>query len=249
MGLLTKIEEVISLPLELFQTRKGFQPVDACRLVLRCMERGAKKGISKTYAPNRFNMYLSSADYREYKPFMSLIQSDIKGELRRVIEERSYLLAGELAIDILEDPEQEAGLPRIEGRMQGEKDPVSVILTRKNTDGDASAWRQIEARNAARNQTRNDAQTDEQDRDAPTVILLPEYPNPADSGVSIIQDVQARLETGIDGVCFHLGNGRLYLENRYGYSKATVNGRVQKETLISDADRIHIDRMTFVYKK
>ena len=97
MALLTRIEDIISIPMELFHKQKGFHPVDLNRMAMRCMERGCRKGIKQVYAPNRFEVVLNPADHDDLRPFLSIIRSDITGELRRVIEERNYLLAGDLS--------------------------------------------------------------------------------------------------------------------------------------------------------
>ena len=70
MGILTKVEDIISIPLEVFHRQKGFHPVDLNRLALRCMEQGTRKGINKVYAPNRFRVLLNPGDYRELHPFL-----------------------------------------------------------------------------------------------------------------------------------------------------------------------------------
>lgn len=127
MALLTKIEDIVSIPMEVFHRQKGFHPVDLSRSALRCLEQGCRRGIKQIYAPNRFDVRLCPEDYKELQSFLSVIRSDISGELRRVISERKYLLAGELKIEIIEDPEVQEGKPRVDGYMQGENDNKTTI--------------------------------------------------------------------------------------------------------------------------
>jgi hypothetical protein len=126
MALLTRIEEFISRPMELFHKQKGFQPVDLNRMALRQMEIGCRKGIRQTYAPNHFIVCLNPHDLKDLDAFLEMICSEIKGELRRVVEERQYLLAGELTVEIVNDHKVQAGQPRVEARMHGGFDPYSA---------------------------------------------------------------------------------------------------------------------------
>ncbi|MCD4678719.1 MAG: DUF3662 domain-containing protein [Desulfobacula sp.] len=236
MGLLTKIEEVIAKPLEIFHTKKGFQPVDVCRLALKCMERGAKKGINKTYAPNLFRVYLNKSDYREYRPFIDVICSDIKGELRRVIEERDYLLAGELSVEIFEDSALLSGLPKVEGLMQGEEEPRSII-TASEVEEESNTI--IDEENSAPKDF----------LDGKTVIMLPGGFDQENKGVSIINNILGTFDTDLPGVRFHFGFDGFFLENKNLDRRATVNGKVAMEFLIKDGDKLEIKDCKFKYKE
>jgi|GEM_PF-6158623 len=129
MALMTRIEEIINIPMEyIFHRRAGFQPVDLVRLAMRCMEQRTRKGIRQTYAPNRFSVLLHPSDYRELFGFLGILQSEIKGELRRVVEERNYLLAGELEVEILEEGRIKKGLPEVQAFMLGEAQPDASMV-------------------------------------------------------------------------------------------------------------------------
>jgi tetratricopeptide (TPR) repeat protein len=173
MALLTRIEEIIGIPLELFHQQKGFHPVDLSRLALRCMEQGTRQGIRQTYAPNAFTVLLHPADYEELKPFLDTISSDIKGEIQRVAEERSYLLAGNLAVTLTPNGETPEGKPKVNGMMQGEADPISTVML---SDAETSMMQPQE----------------ESERDAATVILLPADEKPCDDqieeGISFLKE-------------------------------------------------------------
>lgn len=177
MALLTRIEEIISIPLELFHQRKGFHPVDLNRMALRCMEQGTRKGIRQIYAPNAFTVLLSPADYRELSPFQDTIRADIKGELRRVAEERNYLLAGDLSVALVSDEETPAGVPQVNGVMQGKDEPMSTVLL-ADVEKPATPL------------------TDNTRRDAPTVILVPAeeqaVDDPVAEGISFLREGQVK---------------------------------------------------------
>jgi hypothetical protein len=183
MALLTRIEEIISIPLELFHQRKGFHPVDLNRMALRCMEQGTRKGIRQVYAPNTFTVLLNPSDFRDLHPFLGTIGSDIKGELRRVAEERSYLLAGDLSVTLTTDEETPEGKPQVRGSMQGEAEPVSTVMLSDIHTQTLSA-------------------PDNVGRDAPTVILLPVAAHttdvPAENGLSPVG--QRQLDAPTDGL-------------------------------------------------
>ena len=157
MGLLTRVEEFISTPLEYFHNRKGFQPVDLNRLAQRCMESGSRKGIRRVYAPNRYEVLLSEWDFAELHPFLETICADIGSELQRVAEERDYMLAGEISVEIKKDPSVSKGFPQVKGHMQGDEEPRSVVTFSEENQGLAS---------------------DTNNRDCKTVLLMREVRKP-----------------------------------------------------------------------
>lgn len=177
MALLTRIEEILSIPMEAVHNRRGFQPVDLTRRAVRSMEQGARKGIHKTYAPNRFHVLLSPVDYEELYPFLAMICSDIRGELRRIVEERDYLLAGELQVDVLMDESTETGKPEIKGCMVSD-DPLD-----DEPAGDSRGPHDRMTETTAL-------------RDAGTVIMLPNeappQPNALETGISLLKAGHAR---------------------------------------------------------
>ena len=119
MALMTKIEEFLSIPMEKIHDQRGFHPVDLCRKVVRCLERGKRRGIRQTYAPNRFTVRLHPSDYKELRPFVGMIRSEIKGELHRVVQECNYLLAGGLDVALVSDHSVGSGKPQVTGTMAG----------------------------------------------------------------------------------------------------------------------------------
>jgi len=127
MELLTKVEEILNIPMDLFHRRKGFHPVDLSRMALRCMEQGCRKGLNTNYAPNHFSVLLNPSDYKELYPFLQTIRSDIYHGLKKIVAERKYLLAGDLVVEILEDRQRPEGLPEVKGYMQDSDEPDSVV--------------------------------------------------------------------------------------------------------------------------
>lgn len=128
MGLLTRIEDILSLPMEALHARKGFHPVDLNRMALKTLEQGCRKGIRKMYAPNTFRVFLHPADHDELSAFLQGIAADIKSELLRVVRERDYLLAGDLQVKIIKDEDVQAGKPQIQGFMEGQTEPASSLV-------------------------------------------------------------------------------------------------------------------------
>ena len=181
MALLTRIEEIIGIPMELFHQRKGFHPVDLNRMALRCMEQGTRKGIRQIYAPNAFTLRLSLSDYQDLAPFEDTIRADVKGELRRVAEERNYLLAGDVSVTLLADETIPAGMPQITAAMQGKTEPVSTVLLSDLEMSDSPS-------------------PDISDRDAPTVVMLPDAEratdDPVAEGIRFLRE--GRLEAAAD---------------------------------------------------
>ena len=127
VGVLTKVEDILILAMEIFHRRRGFHPVDLSRMAMRCMEQGCRQGINRVYAPNDFVILLHPSDYRELSSFLGNIQSEILEELNRTVTNRKYLLAGQLAVKIRADNDTEQRIPAIRGRMTGSDDPDSVV--------------------------------------------------------------------------------------------------------------------------
>jgi hypothetical protein len=198
---MTRIEEIINIPMDyIFHRRAGFQPVDLVRLAMRCMERQARKGIRQTYAPNRFSVVLHPSDYRELYGFLGILRSEIKGELRRVVEERNYLLAGDLEVEIVEEARIKKGLPEVQAFMQGEQQPnESVVLEDEEKSATGSGA----------------------DADDHTLIIEPPEPaaSPAagfDRGLTLLKEGRAAEaadtitlvdESEVDGVEYHAALG------------------------------------------
>jgi len=133
MGIPTTIEDFISRPMDMVHTGKRFQPVDLNRMALKCLERGSRKGINRIYAPNQFRIILSCNDYKDLSPFLNRLMQDIKSELCKVVEERNYLLAGELKISI-ERSENKSVAPVVTGIMQSSNDSESLISKPQNRE-------------------------------------------------------------------------------------------------------------------
>ena len=173
MALLTRIEEIIGIPLEWFHQQRGFHPVDLNRMALRCMEQGTRKGIRQTYAPNAYTVMLNPADYHELVPFLDTIASEIKGELQRVAEERKYLLAGELTVSLTAEGNTPEGKPQIDGMMQGNDESVATVML---SDVEQVALPVFEG----------------MQRDAATVIHLPadeqEGTDPIEDSISLLRE-------------------------------------------------------------
>ena len=118
----------------LFHRRRGFQPVDLCRMTVRCMEQGCRQGINRVYAPNDFIVLLNPLDYRELSSFIKNIRAEILEELTRIVTDRNYLLAGALTLKIKADDSVGGGLPTIRGKMTGSDEPDSVVTFQQHAD-------------------------------------------------------------------------------------------------------------------
>ncbi len=137
MGLPTKVENFISDLIDRLFSSKGFQPVDLCRMAVRCMDQGSRQGINRTYAPNVFILTLHGNDYRKHAPVLHFIKADILACLKQHAVEHNYLLAGDLLLTLEEDEHTPEGTPRIIGRMSDGDEPDSVVSYRQQTPGDS----------------------------------------------------------------------------------------------------------------
>jgi tetratricopeptide (TPR) repeat protein len=74
-----------------------------------------------------FVILLHPTDYEDIAPFLPNIRMEILQELKTIVADRNYLLAGNLSLTIKTDKNGEEGRPLLKGRMSGSDEPDSVI--------------------------------------------------------------------------------------------------------------------------
>lgn len=248
MGFLTKVENFISKPMDRIFKQKGFHPIDLSRLALRCMEKGCRKGLRNTYAPNTFLIYLHTTDYKDLYPFINVICTDIKSELQKMVDERNYVLAAELEVRLFESTEAREGIPEIRGVVCCETEPDSVLSSTSlgddlnieidTTEGYSlkDTTRYTENLEEGMTIVRGDAQ--EKESILPSSHNSFELMTIAERGKKHTQEVT--LQTNIPGVSLLFSQDGVALENCLEYDKISVNDKVSSFTKLHDGSVVRI---------
>ncbi|CAG37161.1 FhaA domain-containing protein [Desulfotalea psychrophila] len=254
MGFLTKVENILNIPMEKFHQGNDFHPIDLCRLAVRCLEQGCKKGLRRTYAPNTFHIYLHSNDYNELYPFLKVISSDIQAELERHIEERKYVLASNLEVFLFESTKVKPKRPEIKGLVCCESEPDTVLsstVLEESMERDtilSCAKQEQESQSTVQagvNEYLDEPLTIVCDYEGESVAPEVESTMPAEAGLQINS---ASLLTNIPGVLFQImQNGDVCLENCLGYKKVTVDGEVCERMLLRDGSVVKIGPFEMTY--
>jgi Protein of unknown function (DUF3662)/FHA domain len=74
--------------------RSGVQPVELAKLVMREMEDGRSVGVTEVWAPNHFELLLSSEDLARFEQAEDAIVSELKRVIRETAAERGWGLVG-----------------------------------------------------------------------------------------------------------------------------------------------------------
>ena len=89
--------------------RSGVQPVEIAKLVLREMDSGRTVGVSEVWAPNHFEVSLSSADAERFRQAEAALVTELKQVVRDNASERGWGLVGPPEIDLVADPALKKG--------------------------------------------------------------------------------------------------------------------------------------------
>ena len=89
--------------------RSGVQPVEIAKLVLREMDSGRTVGVSEVWAPNHFEVSLSTADAERFRQAEAALVTELKQVVRDNASERGWGLVGPLEIELVADPSLKKG--------------------------------------------------------------------------------------------------------------------------------------------
>ncbi|MGC8481994.1 MAG: FhaA domain-containing protein [Acidimicrobiales bacterium] len=90
-------------------TRRGIEPVEIGRRIVRDAERNKKVAHTGILLPNLFRVHLSPADYREMVPILSAIHHELLELVKETAQEGKYRFVGAVSVDFLEDRSQRPG--------------------------------------------------------------------------------------------------------------------------------------------
>lgn len=93
------------------------QPVELARKLAREMDAHRAASVSRTYAPNDFTVYLSSADREHFSQFEEGLKRELSLELLEHARKRGYSLLSRPTVTIETDDRLELGLFGIQARL------------------------------------------------------------------------------------------------------------------------------------
>jgi hypothetical protein len=138
MSLLKEFEEKLESILEGFFTRQfrtGVQPVELAKALIKEVEREKKIGISKFYAPNQFRIFLSQRDEKRLQPVRQPLLKELEAFVSEHASREGYLLADQIKIEIISEPELELGEFKVSSNFSDEnfieKSTVTKIIEPK----------------------------------------------------------------------------------------------------------------------
>ncbi len=85
--------------------RGQLQPVELGRRLTREMDLHRTVGVRGVIAPNHFDIYLSTPDYERFEGFGDVLNRELVEAVREHAQSERYVLQGQIAIVIHEDPD------------------------------------------------------------------------------------------------------------------------------------------------
>ena len=89
--------------------RSGVQPVEIAKRIMREMEDARSVGVSEVWAPNRFELALSSEDSARYEQAEDAIVSELRRVIRETAAERGWGLVGPPEVEFRVDARLKKG--------------------------------------------------------------------------------------------------------------------------------------------
>jgi hypothetical protein len=89
--------------------RSGVQPIEIAKLIMREMEAGRSVGVSEVWAPNRFELSLSSDDAARYEQAEDAIAAELRRVIRESAAEHGWGLVGPPEVEFLIDEQLKRG--------------------------------------------------------------------------------------------------------------------------------------------
>lgn len=117
--------------------RSGLQPVELAKRVLKEMDAGKTVGVSEVWAPNRFELFLSSFDAERFEQTEAALVAELKEVVRQNASERGWGLVGPPEVDLVVDERLKKGEFRckaglVEGEIEPAPDPSARLVVIEN---------------------------------------------------------------------------------------------------------------------
>jgi hypothetical protein len=107
--------------------RSGLQPVEIAKRLVREMEDGRQVGVNEVWAPNRFEISLSTDDGPRFRQMETALVAELKEVVRETAAERGWGLVGPPEVEFFVDDTLRKGDLSCESSMVEGEGPVEPI--------------------------------------------------------------------------------------------------------------------------
>ncbi len=112
-------------------SRRGLQPVELARRMLREMDLQRSVGVRSLVAPNFFTVVLSPVDAERFLPLADALAKELAEAAREHAQEEGYGLLGPVEVELVQDTSLGEGVFLVEAQVRPAEDggpPASLIL-------------------------------------------------------------------------------------------------------------------------
>jgi hypothetical protein len=104
--------------------RSGVQPVEIAKRVVRAMDDGKQVAVNEVWAPNRFEISLSSEDAPRFQQIEPALVKELSGVVLETAAERSWGLVGPPEVELFVDNKLKRGDLEVEASLVQGEQPV-----------------------------------------------------------------------------------------------------------------------------
>jgi hypothetical protein len=110
IGVLRRIEDILSRIEDLFYHGSGIRPGKIMRAIEEAMELSKKRVVHKVYIPNRYTILLSIDDLEEIRPYIKDLKAEISEWIKATAEGNGYEIpGGDVIVEISSSPYMDRG--------------------------------------------------------------------------------------------------------------------------------------------
>ncbi|MCL5057347.1 MAG: DUF3662 and FHA domain-containing protein [Actinobacteria bacterium] len=102
------------------------QPLEIAKKLAREMRDRKRVSVNLVYAPNEYEVYLSTEDYASISYLSGALSGELQDYLRQKAEEKDFTLVADPRVKFLEDEELKPGSIRVSGGFGGSRAGVDV---------------------------------------------------------------------------------------------------------------------------
>ncbi len=113
--------------------RSGVQPIEIAKRLVHEMENGRQVGVNEVWAPNRFEISLSTEDAPRFRQMESALVAELKEVVRETAAERGWGLVGPPEVEFFVDDTLRKGDLACESSIkegEGQVAPVAAVAPR-----------------------------------------------------------------------------------------------------------------------
>ncbi|MEA2460316.1 MAG: hypothetical protein QOH90_493 [Actinomycetota bacterium] len=252
MGVAKGIEQRLEGLVEGFFTRvfrSGLQPIEVGRRILREMADGKTVSVNKVYAPNEFEVLMGPDDYGRFSQMETGLQKEFGELVIEAAKDNRWNLMGLPRITFVSDEGFGKGAYRVEASFAGDPDQIVPVSTREASGDDPHPSGVMPAASAEKLGLKDGN---------PELLVLDADGKPAER-ISITRDPVVIGRMATNGVVLSDPNvSRRHAELRkdgeewilldLGSTNGTsVNGKLAKEHVLKDGDRLSFGTSELVF--